>query len=65
MEGELNNLKVEHEGLGIDLWLEIDGLNQAGQRMSQETLVALERFDKDIMELDGHVNNRKVESQKA
>ena len=33
--------------------------------MSQETLVALERFDKDIVELDGRINNRKVKSQKA
>ena len=38
MESDLNDLKVEHEGLGIDLRLEIDGLNQAGLNTSRETL---------------------------
>ena len=65
MESDLNDLKVEHEGLEIDLKLEIDGLNQAGLRMSQETLKTLERLDADIVELDGRVNNRKVETRKA
>ena len=65
MEGDLNDLKVEHEGLGIDLRLEIDGINQAGLRMSQETLTALKRMDADIVELDGRVNNHKVETRKA
>ena len=65
VESDLNDLKIEHEGLGIDLRLEIDGMNQAGLRMSQETLKTLERMDADIVELDGRINNRKVETRKA
>ena len=65
MESDLNDLKVEHEGLGIDLRLEIDSLNQAGLNADRETLKTLERLDADIVELDRRVNNRKVETRKA
>ena len=33
--------------------------------MSRETLKTLERMDADIVELDGRINNRKVETRKA
>ena len=68
MESDLNDLKVEHKGLEIDLRLEIDGLNQAGLRMNREAqgaLKTMERLDADIVELDRRVNNRKVETRKA